>query len=75
MPENTAPKLAPTKSKRHPANDHLPKAVAEHYEVVEWHGGHEQNFGKFGMVNLKTLTLTRAGQFVAQKFSKLRAKK
>lgn len=73
MSESKAPK-ADTNKKLDPANSHLPKEVSEHYEVVNWHGGHEQNFGRFGMVNLKTITLTRATALVKQKFGKLRKK-
>lgn len=57
-----------------PANKHLPAEVAALYEVVNWQGGHRQHFGRYGIVDLKNMTITRADRLVNTKFSKLRRK-
>ena len=63
-----------TKAKEDPANAYLPREVAEHYEVIGWQGSHKQNFGKFGIIDIKTMTLTRAGSLVSRGFKKLTRK-
>lgn len=55
-----------------PANDFLSKETAEVVEVVNWVGGHRQDFGRFGIVDLKTLKPGVAQRLVRQGFSKLR---
>lgn len=52
----------------------LNKAVAEKYEVVNWSGGHVQNFGKLGIVDLSKLTIPDADALVKKGFVKLRLK-
>jgi hypothetical protein len=61
---------APEKSTPSP----LPKAVAKHFDLVDWVGGHRQNFGRFGNIDLKTLTLDQAKRLAKAGFSKLKAK-
>lgn len=56
-------------------NKLLTKEVAVQFEVVDWKGGHAQEFGKFGLVDLKTLTIAQAERLVKFGFSKLRKKK
>ena len=52
----------------------LPVEVAEHYDLVGWKGGPIQVFGKFGVVNINTLTLRKAEKLVAKGFTKLAPK-
>lgn len=52
----------------------LPAEVAEQYELVDWVGGHRQNFGRHGVVDLSKMTLRRADALVRAGFSKLRRK-
>lgn len=52
----------------------LNKTVAEKYEVVNWKGGHVQDFGKFGVVDLSKLTIPDADALVKIGFQKLRLK-
>jgi hypothetical protein len=52
--------------------------VAKDYELVDWTGGHRQDFGKYsswlqgGVLDLSTLTLDQAARLVEMKFPKLR---
>ncbi|MEL6968630.1 MAG: hypothetical protein AAFO02_00565 [Bacteroidota bacterium] len=71
MADTSVAKASTSKTPIDPANKFLPAAVAEHYEVVNWQGGHTQVFGKFGTVDLQQMTLTRAQRLVNTKFSKL----
>lgn len=52
----------------------LPPGVAEQYEVINWKGGHRQVFGRFGEVDLTTLTPKRAERLIKGGFTKLRRK-
>ena len=52
-------------------NKLLQKEVAAVYKVKDWKGGHRQDFGSFGTVDLKKLTLKRAANLVAAGFPKL----
>jgi len=56
-------------------NAALPDEVAQEYELVNWTGGAVQNFGKFGRIDLNTLTLAQARQLHAKGFSKLQVRK
>lgn len=49
----------------------LPSEVAAKYKLVNWVGGHRQNFGSFGDVDLSKLTLERADRLYLRKFPKL----
>ena len=49
----------------------LSKEVAEQFEIVDWWGGHKQFFGKFGTVDLSTLTIQQAERLVGMGFSKI----
>lgn len=53
------------------ANKFLPADTRKDYRVVGWVGGHTQDFGRFGIVNLTTLTTLQAARLVRGKFSKL----
>jgi len=55
-----------------PYQPKLPEAVAEHFELVDWKGGPRQAFGRFGVVDLRTITLQRANSLVQRGFGKLR---
>ena len=57
--------------KSDPANKLLSAEVAAQYEIVNWTGGHRQNFGKFGIVDLKVLTPKDAELLVKMKFTKI----
>ena len=50
----------------------LPPEVAEKIEVINWTGGHRQVFGRFGTVDLSTLTIQQAESLIARGFSKLK---
>lgn len=52
----------------------LPAEVAAKYDLVGWHGGHRQNFGKYGIIDLHTLTLKQADRLVEKGFTKLKLK-
>jgi hypothetical protein len=52
-------------------NVDLPKEVAEKFALKGWVGGHRQIFGRFGVVDLKELTVARAEALVKAGFSKL----
>ena len=52
----------------------LPKEVSNKFKTVDWVGGHEQNFGRWGMINLKEMTLRRAETLVRKGFPKLAAR-
>lgn len=60
---------------KQPTPNLLPDEVAQEYELVNWKGGAVQNFGRFGLVNLNTLTLAQARQLHAKGFSKLQVRK
>jgi hypothetical protein len=67
--ENDAPKTKIEKLSA--ADSHLLPATAKHIRTVDWKGGHKQVFGKFGTVDLTTLTLGRARKLIRQGFKKL----
>lgn len=50
----------------------LPPEVAEKIEVINWTGGHRQVFGRFGTVDLKTMTVSYAESLIARGFTKLK---
>lgn len=50
----------------------LPTDVAKKYELVDWKGGSRQVFGRFGVVDLNTLTVKQAEKLVRMGFPKLR---
>lgn len=56
------------------SNVKLPAEVAEQYELVNWVGGYRQTFGRYGVVDVSTITLRRADALVRAGFSKLRRK-
>lgn len=58
--------------KSHPSK--LPTAVAQRYELVGWFGGTRQHFGRFGIVDLETITPEKAALLVRAGFKKLRDK-
>lgn len=64
--------MARKKKKHIDPNTWLPPEVAEKYEVVNWTGGHQQQFGRFGRINLKKLTLDKATLLIRGEFSKLK---
>lgn len=50
----------------------LPAEVAKVYDLVNWTGGHKQDFGiVFGTVDLSTLTVAKAESLVKKGFTKL----
>jgi len=53
-------------------NIKLPPEVAAEFELVDWEGSTRQVFGKYGTVDLKTLTLRKARSLYKRKFKKLR---
>lgn len=53
------------------ANKFLPADTRKDYRVVGWVGGHTQDFGKHGIINLTTLTPLQAARLVRNNFSKL----
>lgn len=61
-------------TKPQPWNGELPAATAKEYELVNWHGGHTQVFGKFGTINASTLTLAQAARLVRVGFPKIKKK-
>lgn len=52
----------------------LPAEVAEKFTLVNWVGGHRQNFGKFGVIDLTKITVDQATSLVKRGFTKLKAK-
>ncbi len=53
----------------------LPKEVAEKYELVGWGGSLKQRFGRrFGLVNLRTMTIEQADRLYQKGFRKLKKK-
>lgn len=59
------------------ATDNTPKlnpAIANEFELVDWVGGYTQLFGKFGKVNITTLTKRQAERLIKMGFPKLRKK-
>lgn len=52
----------------------LSPVLAKDFELVGWVGGERQNFGKFGVVNLNTLTKAQANSLVRRGFTKLAKK-
>ena len=61
-------------TKPQPWNGQLPAATAKDYELVGWHGGHTQVFGKFGTINVSTLTPAQAARLVKIGFPKIARK-
>ena len=54
-------------------NTYLQPEVAAKFEVIDWPGKAESvNFGRFGDVNLRTLTVAGAESLVKRGFRKLR---
>ena len=52
----------------------LPKEVAKDYELVKWVGGPRQLFGKFGIIDVTTLTPEKAAILVEKGWRRLRKK-
>lgn len=53
----------------------LPAEVAKDFELVDWPGPQKKlYFGKFGIVDLETITPKQAESLVKRKFSKIRQK-
>lgn len=52
----------------------LSKEVSDQFEIIDWAGSHRQFFGRFGTIDLSTLTVTQAERLVRLKFSKIRRK-
>lgn len=52
----------------------LPTDVAAKFKLVNWQGGKKQNFGKFGIVDLETITIQTATRLHNKGFSKLELK-
>lgn len=63
------------KKKQTTIKNWLPEDVAEKFEVKNWKGGHRQDFGLFGVVDLINLTIPKAERLVKRGFSKLVIKK
>ena len=55
-------------------NQVLRQEVAERFEIVDWWGGNRQNFGKFGIVDLSTMTVAQAQRLVNMGFTKIKPK-
>ena len=55
-------------------NQALPQEVAQRFEIMDWWGGHRQNFGKFGIVDLSTMTVAQAQRLVNMGFTKIKPK-
>ena len=74
--ENTKLKANQKPEQKAPVNpsDFLPEATAREYELNQWTGGHRQDFGRFGTIDLTKLTPQRAAALVAKGFKKLRKK-
>lgn len=43
----------------------------EGFQLVDWVGGHRQVFGRFGIIDLTTLTPARAENLIKKGFKKL----
>jgi len=52
----------------------LSQELSKEFKLVGWLGGTRQNFGKFGIVNLKTLTPAQADSLIQRGFKKLARK-
>ena len=46
----------------------LPEAVAALFRITEWTGGRRKSFGKFGIVDLDTITVKQATHLLAMRF-------
>jgi|GEM_PF-2749344 len=53
---------------------YLSEVISKDFELVNWVGGHRQEFGKFGVIDLTKLTPQRATSLIQRGFSKLKAK-
>ena len=53
----------------------LSKEVRELFEFPGWVGSHRQKFGRFGTIDLSTLTVQQAERLVGLKFAKIKKKK
>lgn len=52
----------------------LPKEISDKYELVDWVGGHRQNFGSFGDIDLSQLTEQQVERLISKGFKKIRKK-
>jgi len=52
----------------------LSKEVKEQFEFPGWVGSHRQKFGRFGTIDLSTLTVQQAERLVGLKFAKIKKK-
>lgn len=52
----------------------LSKEVADQFDIIDWTGSHRQFFGRFGKIDLSTLTVAQAERLVKLRFSKIRRK-
>ena len=52
----------------------LSKEVREQFDFPDWVGSHRQKFGRFGTIDLSTLTVQQAERLVKLGFAKIRKK-
>ena len=73
LQENTVLKANQVPTAKTVANpsEYLPESTAQEYKLVNWVGGHTQDFGKHGTIDLRKLTPQRAAVLVAKGFKKL----
>lgn len=63
--------IAQMEAKHQPTAVKLPAPVAKEFDLVGWVGGSKQSFGKFGVIDINTITLERAKLLAANGFKKL----
>lgn len=52
----------------------LPPEVAAKYDLINWVGSARQDFGKFGIVDISTMTIARADSLFKKGWKKLELK-
>lgn len=50
----------------------FPKDLAAKYELVNWVGGHIQNFGQYGTIDLSKLTEHKVESLIHRGFKRIR---
>lgn len=53
----------------------FPEELAKEFKLVDWVGGHVQNFGRFGTIDLSKLTQEGVERLIAKGFTKIEKKK
>ena len=71
LQEEKAANEAANPKKKDPPKAELIADTAKEFELVGWVGSYRQSFGKFGIVDLSTLTPEKADRLVKRGFKKI----